>query len=138
MPINDTVKLIAALLLGCALLFAGQTILEWREGAQQNEQRGQTMHAASGIVKDGSDSSAARVDADAGIEQARDAYEQSTEEDRQREPQTATRDTGAVPASRLRAFEQRRIARERLANDRLRRAGVERPEGLGPEEAPER
>lgn len=137
-PYVETAKLILAILLGCALLFAGQKVLEWKQAADQNEQRGRTMEATGGIQRDGDSSSAARQDADAGTAQARDDFEHTTEEDRYREPETATRDSGNVPASRLRAFEQRRIARERLAADRLERAGIEREAGPRPKVPSER
>lgn len=121
--------LITTLVLTAVIILGGQRVLSWREAAHQNEQRGRTMQAASGIIADADTSAAARADADTGTARARGTFETTTEEDRQREPETAARDSGRVPDSRLRAFEQRRLARERLANDRLRRAGVEREEG---------
>lgn len=137
-PYTETIKLLLAVALGCGLLFAGQKVLSWREGAQQNEERGRTMEATGGIQRDGDTSSQARGEADAGTAKARDDFESTTEEDRHREPETATRDSSSVPASRLRAFEQRRIARERLAADRLRRAGVEREARPRAEDSSER
>jgi hypothetical protein len=137
-PYTETIKLLLAVALGCLILFAGQKVLGWREAAQQNEQRGNTMQSASGTIADGTASDQARQEADTGVAQGRDTFETTTEEDRHREPQTATRDSGSVPASRLRAFEQRRLARERLANDRLGRAGVEREARLREEDSSER
>lgn len=137
-PYWETIKLLLAVVVGCLLLFAFQKVMDWREGAIQNEQRGRTMEAASGTIADGTASGQARRDADTGTAQARDEFENTTEEDRQREPETATRDSGRVPTSRLRAFEQRRLARERLANDRLGRAGVKRAERPRAEDSPER
>ena len=137
-PYTETIKLALAVLLGCGLLWAGQTVLEWREAAQQNEQRGRTMESTAGTIKDGDASTQARQDADHGVAQGRDNFNNTIDEDGNNEPETAVRDSGAVPSSRLRAFEQRRLERERLAADRLRRAGVERPARSGPTDAPQR
>lgn len=137
-PYMETIKLVLAVLLGCALLWAGQTVLEGHEAAAQNEQRGRTMESTSGTIKDGDNSAQARQDADAGVAQGRDNFNNTIDEDGKHEPETAVRDSGAVPGSRLRAFEQRRLERERLAADRLRRAGVERPARSRTEDASER
>lgn len=137
-PYIETIKLVLAVLLGCALLWAGQTVLEWRDASIQNEQRGRTMESTAGTIKDGDASTQARQDADQGVAQGRDNFNNTIDEDSKHEPETAVRDSGNVPASRLRAFEQRRLERERLAADRLRRAGVERPARSRTEDASER
>ena len=137
-PYVETIKLVLALLIGVALLLGIQTVNSWRKAAAQNEQRGQTMQATTGITKDGDASQAARREADAGTAQARDTFEGTIEEDARREPETAARDVGVVPASRLRAFEQRRLERERLAHDRLGRAGIKREARPRTEDASER
>ena len=114
MAINETVKLIIAVLIGSALLFGAQTVLDWKQAAQQNEQRGRTMEATSGIVKDDSKNEAQRLVIDVGLLEGRARFNQQLEEDNRNEPETAARGTRNVPDSRLRAFRERRLARERL------------------------
>ena len=110
----ETIKLIIAVAVGALLLFAGNKVLEWKAGAEQNESRGRTMEATSGITADGAKADADRGKTDAGLSAGRDTFNNATEEDRRNEPETAARDDRGVPASRLRAFRERRLARERL------------------------
>jgi len=114
MAINETVKLVLAVLLGCALLLGVQTVLDWKQAAQQNEQRGRTLEATSGITNDGQLADANRQATDAGVAQGRDQFNRQLEEGNRNEPETAARGNRSVPASRLRAFRERRLARERL------------------------
>lgn len=111
---TDTVKLMLLLALGAGLLFGVQTVLDWREAAIQGEQRGRTLAAASGITKDGQQIEAQRLIIDVGLLEARAEFQRQLEEGSAREPETAARATRAVPDSRLRAFRERRLARERL------------------------
>ena len=113
-PYIETIKLILAGLLGVGLLFAGQKVLDWKAAADQNEARGRTLESTSGITADGAKADEDRDKTDAGVAAGRDDFNNSTEEDRRNEPETAVRDTGNVPASRMRAFRERRLARERL------------------------
>ena len=110
----ETIKLIIAVIIGAAVLFFGQKVISWKEAADQNEARGRTMEATSGISGDGARADEDRGKTDAGLSAGRDDFNNATEEDRNNEPETAVRDTGNVPASRLRAFRERRLARERL------------------------
>lgn len=114
MAINETVKLIIALVIGCLLFYFGQTVLDWREGAQQNEQRGRTMQATTDIAKDGAKADEQRLFIDVGLLEARARFNQQLEEDKANEPEVAERADRTVPSSRLRAFRERRLARERL------------------------
>lgn len=109
----ETIKLIIAVALGAAVLFFGQRVLDWKEGAEQNEARGRTMEATSGIINDGVRADEDRSVTDDAIADGRDTFNTTTQRDRNNEPQTASRDSAAVPASRLRAFRERRLARER-------------------------
>ena len=113
-PYRETIKLILAIAIGAGILFAGQKVLDWKQAASSNEQRGRTMEATSGITSDGAKADEDRAQADAGIASGRDNFNNATDEDRRNEPETAVRDDRAVPSSRLRAFRDRRLARERL------------------------
>lgn len=137
-PAQVIVSLIITLILAVAATMGVQQILKWRQGAQQNEDRGRTMESARRIGGIGDDSAQARGEADQGQAAARDTFNRQIREDRRNEPATAARDDSDVPVSRLRAFKNRRLERERLARERLERAGVEREEGPGSEVPPVR
>lgn len=113
MAINETVKLILALIIGAAVLFGVQKVLDWREAAQQNEQRGRTITATSGIINDGSKADADRTTTDTGISQGRQEFHDNQQEAKRNEPETAARADRAVPASVRNNFRARRLARER-------------------------
>lgn len=114
MPTTDTLKLIGALLLGAALLFGYNTVIGWKEAAQQNVSRGNTMTATSGIVADGAKADAQRADVDTGIAQGRDNFNTNYQEAKRNEPETAARADRSVPDSVRNAYRARRLARERL------------------------
>lgn len=125
LPSKDTLKLIGALVIGAAVLFGYQTVIGWKEAADLSKQQTRTAEATSDIMGDGNASASARDEANQGGATNRQHFEDTLEEDGHNEPETASRDAGIVPASRLRAFEQRRLERERLVCDRLRRSGVQ-------------
>lgn len=114
MTITDTVKLLIAVLIGAAVLFGVQTVLDWREGAQVGEQRGRTATATSGIINDGVKADAQRDAVDTGIAQGRDKFNDDYQEAKHNEPETAARADRAVPVSVRNAYRTRRLARERL------------------------
>jgi len=133
MAISETVKLIGAVLVGCAILYGAQTVFDWKEAAAENERRGRTMEATSGIIKDDGKNEAQRLVIDVGLLEARARFNQQLEEDNRNEPETAARGARPVPDSRLRAFRERRLARERLGC-----AGAECRERSSEAVAPER
>lgn len=137
-PYADILKLLLAVALACLLIWAGHVVLDWRDAHHAQQQAGRDAHSIEGIIVDGSRSLEERQRAEEASRTAREEFENTTQEDRRREPQTATRDTGRVPDSRLRAFEQRRIARERAAAQRLERAGYERERGSDAQDPAER
>lgn len=114
MAITETVKLIIALLIGAAVLFGVQKVLDWREGAQVGEQRGRTATATSGIINDGTKADAQRDTVDTGIAQGRDKFNDNYQEAKRNEPETAARADRSVPVSVRNAYRARRLARERL------------------------
>lgn len=135
-------KILAAIITAVALAVGAtlgvQQILSWKAGAELAVQQQGTMQAGADIQAKGDEASSARTESDAGVATGRDNFNQATDEDRRNEPETAARDDRNVPASRLRAFQERRANREKHASDRLGRAGVQREEGLGTEVPPER
>jgi hypothetical protein len=87
------------------------------QGLQRDAQLGRdrkeiAINASEGIA-DGVTAGEVQAAVDAAIASGRDTYNHSTAEARRNEPTTATRDSRAVPDSRLRAFRERRLARER-------------------------
>lgn len=110
----ETIKLLVAVGIGAAVLFAGQRVLDWKEGAEANEVAGRTMKATSGILNDGQKSSEDRNNVDTGVLAGRHNYNETYEEANRNEPETAARSDRAVPDSVRNAFRERRIARERL------------------------
>lgn len=135
---SKTAQLIVAAIIGAIVLGFINQILSWRDGSIANDANVRKMGATQGIQKDGDSSTKARQEADVGIARARANFENVIGEDREKEPETVIRDDGAVPASRLRAFKERRLERERIAADRLRRAGIERKERSSSEDTSER
>jgi hypothetical protein len=113
MAISETIKLALAVLVGCAILYGAQTVFSWKEAAEQNERRGRTLEATSGIIKDESKNEEQRLVIDTGLLEGRARFNQQLEDDNN-EPKIAARGSSAVPDSRLRAFRERRLARERL------------------------
>lgn len=138
LPSKDTLKLIGALAIGAGVLFSYQTVISWKEGYDKSQQQTRTAEATTGIIEDGDVSGTARNEADQSGATNRQNFDDAVEEDARNEPETASRDAGVVPASRLRAFEQRRLERERIACDRLRRSGLECPARSGTEDSSER
>lgn len=114
MPTTDTLKLIGALLLGAALLFGYNKVIDWKEAAEQNKSRGNTMTATSGILADGAKADAQRDGVDTGIAQGRDDFNNNYQEAKRNEPETAARADRSVPDSVRNAYRARRLARERL------------------------
>lgn len=112
-PYTDTIKLIAAVLIGCLFLWAGQKIMSWRDAAQVNEQRGAKIEATTGIVNDSAKADENRATVDTDIATARDTFTRDTTEARRHEPATADRATRPVPDSLRRAYRARRLARQR-------------------------
>lgn len=113
-PYIETIKLILAVALGCALLWGGQKVLSWREAAQQGEQRGRTMEATTGIAQDGAKADADRVATGTGVAQGRDQFNHDYDEGVRNEPETAARADRAVPQRVRDSFRERRRSRERL------------------------
>lgn len=113
-PYIETAKLIGAVLLGCALLWGYNTVMDWREAAQVNEQRGAKIEATDGIITDGAKADADRNDDNNAVNTGRDTYNTAKEEAKRNEPETAVRADRTVPASVRNAFRARRLARERL------------------------
>jgi len=115
MAITETVKFIIAVLIGAAVLFGVQTVLDWREGAQAGEQLRRTATAISGIINDGAEADAQRDTVDMGIARGRDKFNNDYQEAKLNEPETAARAARVVPVSVRNAFRARRLARERSA-----------------------
>lgn len=138
LPSKETLKLIGAILIGAAVLYGYQTVIGWKEAAEHSKQQTRTAEATSGIMGDGDASASARDEANKGGATNRQHFEDTLDEDGHNEPETASRDAGNVPASRLRAFEQRRLERERLVCDRLRRSGLECEARSGTEDTSKR
>lgn len=138
LPSKDTLKLLGALLIGAVVFYGYQTVIAWKEGYDKSQQQTRTAEATTGILEDGDASGSARNEADNSGATNRQTFDDTVEEDASNEPETASRDAGVVPASRLRAFEQRRLERERIACDRLRRSGLQCPTGSGTQDASER
>lgn len=112
-PYTETAKLVGVALLACAVILGGQQILSWKRAAEQNETRGGVIVTTEGIQNDGAAADADRAATDYVVDDAANTFRETTARDRINEPQTATRDAALVPASRLRAFHARRLARER-------------------------
>lgn len=138
LPSKDTLRLFGALLIGAAVFYGYQTVISWKEGYDKSQQQTRTAEATTGIMEDGDTSSTARNQAEQSGAINRQNFDDVVEEDARNEPETASRDSGTVPASRLRAFEQRRVERERIACDRLRRSGLQCQTGSGSEDITER
>ena len=113
-PYMETIKLVLAVLLGCALLWGYNTVMDWREAAQVGEQRGAKIEATDGIINDGAQADADRTDTDTAIGTGRDVYHTAKEEAKRNEPETAERADRNVPSSVRNAFRSRRLARERF------------------------
>lgn len=113
-PYLETIKLVLAVLVGCALLWGGQKVLSWREAAALSEQQGRTAGATVGISQDGAKADADRVATDTGVRQGRDQFNQTYDEANRHEPETAARSDRAVPVRVRDAFRERRLARQRL------------------------
>ena len=113
-PYAETIKLIIAVLVGCALLWGWNTVMDWREAAQVNERRGDKIIATEGIMNDGAKADADRADDDSAVSTGRETYHNAKEEAKRNEPETADRAMRTVPASVRNAFRARRLARERL------------------------
>ena len=89
---------------------------KWRLGrkAVQADNRAIVLDNTSAGIEDGVEIDNQQQAYARGLADARQVYQQQTNEDARHEPETAIRDNGAIPDSRLRAFQQRRLSRERL------------------------
>lgn len=110
---TETFKLVLALVAGVLLLWVGQTVLSWKEAAQQNEQRGATIETTSAIIDDGAKADQEREQVDGDIATGRATYDNAYQEAKTNEPETAARADRTRPASVRNAFRERRRARER-------------------------
>lgn len=110
---SDTVKMILVALLVCVALLGIKKVMDWRDAALRSEQQTRTMETTSGIVKDGNIASVQRNHVASNVAQAKERFDNQIAEDRKNEPEIADRADRSVPASRLRAFRERRLARER-------------------------
>ena len=115
MPISG--KLLGALactvIMAILLTLGGQTVLEWREAAHQNAQRGTTMNTTAGVL---ADNAAAREDTkrdEANTESARVIYHEKVIEVVRNEPATADWRDLPVPDSMRALARERRLARDR-------------------------
>jgi hypothetical protein len=110
-------KMIMALVatLICAVLISvgTQHYLNLREAAAQNEVRGRTMQATSGIIADTNVAREQRVKVDVGVSDARAAYQTQLEQAKRNEPTLRDRDDRPVPDSLRELAHKRRLARER-------------------------
>lgn len=113
MAINETAKLIITLLIGAALWFGIQTILEWREGAQKSQQQTRTAQATSGILADGAKADENRGVVDAAINEGKSKFNNDYSEAKRHDPEIADRADRAVPDRVRESYRARRLARER-------------------------
>lgn len=113
-PYGETAKLILVLAIGAALWFAGQLVYSWKKAYDQGQGQERAAKVTTGIAQDGAEADEQRLVIDVGLLEARARFNQQLEEDRKHEPETAARAERVVPDSRLRAFRQRRLTRERL------------------------
>ena len=104
--------LTAAIAVGCVLGF--QQITAWRSAAIQNEQRGGVMVSTDAGIKQGENIDALQEAYNRGLSDGRDMIQQTKDEAKRNEPETAARAVRNVPVSVRNAYSERRRARERL------------------------
>lgn len=119
MNLHRTVQLILALILGGLVLLAGQRIIAWHTGYEENLQRAKNEKATGAILDEGALNRNARREADVGAAESREIFQRTIERESANESDPANRDARVVSDSRLRAFRERREARERRARQRL-------------------
>lgn len=95
-------------------VFGISRVKSWYDGSQQNEQRGRTMEATSGIIEDGTKADAERGERDTGLQQAREDFQRQYQEDKRNDKDTSVHSSGIVPQRVRDNFRARRLARERL------------------------
>lgn len=116
-PLKDVriiIGLVVTILITIALVVGGQTVMNWKEGYDQNHLKEGTLQSASGIIADGSKADADRSNVDQSIGQGRQQFQEDYDGAMTHEPETAARADRPVPDSVRRAFRERRLARERL------------------------
>ncbi|MBT9158801.1 MAG: hypothetical protein DDT26_00048 [Dehalococcoidia bacterium] len=141
-PYLTVIRLVAVvvvvLVVVLVVAYGAYTINEWRKAALLNRDFVSADKSARAGIRDAGRSATGRLDADIVTAAAREVFDKQIELDSANEPQTFDRDSASVPDSRLRAFVERRKQREKAAIDRLSRAGIDSPFGLGPAPAAER
>lgn len=110
---KSLIQLGIAVLVAVVLTYFVNDYREAKRNAAIGEQRGEVLANTSAGVADGVTAAEVQAAIDAAIASGRSGYNQSTAEARRNEPTTAARDARPVPDSRLRAFRERRLARER-------------------------
>lgn len=111
---TETIKLICAVLITALIILGGRKVLDWRDKAIQSEEQTRTMQSTSGIVKAGGEAAKDRGRVQGAVNQAREQFDTQIQEDSKHEPETLARGNMLVPTSRLHAFRERRLARERF------------------------
>lgn len=117
MAINETVKLLIAIVIGAAVLYGIQYIGRLQEQAAVGQQRGAVIETTSGVIKDGQQSEQQRVKVEVDVTAAREQFQRDIQEARNNEPETRSNADVRNPDSVLRAARARRLARERSAGD---------------------
>jgi len=113
-PTADVIKIVLAIILLIVVFLGVRKILSWREDAEAGEVKARVIDATSSIIKREEVKQEERKEVDIVIAKARTNFQRRIEEDKVNEPAIAERAERLVPDSRLRAFRERRLERERL------------------------
>jgi len=111
---KETLKFLAALLIGGAILWVGQTVMSWKEAHDLSKQQTRTAEATSGILKDEQASIKEQDKQGSVLNAGRERFTARIEEANQNDPIFAERSVRPVPDSLRRAYRERRLARDRL------------------------
>lgn len=110
---NETIKLIIAVAVGAILLLGYNYMAEVFNKAALADERGQVIQTTGNAQVHSAVADTARSEVDDSIDQGRGSYGTTVEVIYQRDPEARARGAQRVPDDQLRAFRERRLARER-------------------------
>lgn len=110
---TETIKLILAVAVGAILLLGYNYLAEVFHKAELADQRGQVIQTTGNAQVHSAVADTARTEVDDSIDQGRGSYGTTVEVIYQRDPEARARGAQRVPDDQLRAFRERRLARER-------------------------
>lgn len=116
-PWKIIAALIATVILTVIAMYGGHTVVSWKEGYEQNQQRAQGQTATTGAIQDAGQASTEKAGDESAVTTAREDYNTQMTEAKKNDPVVRDRADRAIPSRVLQLARERRAARERAERD---------------------